>query len=97
VSGLRDDLRGKMTEKWQNWVSENRIEIGVAKTCKENLNPSIEIGFQLKEDGMVELTVYNLKGQQVKRLVEENMSAGIHLYQQKAGEKVQTKRMILIK
>ena len=65
---------------------------------------------------MVDLTVYNLKGQLVRILVDKNMSAGkhsinwdgkdeanhntssgIYLYQLKAGETIQTKRILLIK
>ncbi|MBK7143058.1 MAG: T9SS type A sorting domain-containing protein [bacterium] len=39
-------------------------------------NPSTEISFTLPSRTDVRLTVYNLLGQQVTRLVDEMMSAG---------------------
>lgn len=41
-------------------------------------NPSTEIAFALPQTGHVTLTVYNILGQSVKTLVDEEMSAGPH-------------------
>jgi len=79
-------------------------------------NPTTTINYQLPENSMVELAVYNLKGQKVKTLVKENLesgnhtviwngkddngksvSSGIYFYKMKAGNFVETKKMILMK
>jgi len=41
-------------------------------------NPQTCLKFSLASDGFVELTVYNIRGERVRRLVEEPYPAGIH-------------------
>lgn len=41
-------------------------------------NPSTMISFTLREAGMVQLTIYNLQGQEVRILVSSQMNAGHH-------------------
>ncbi len=41
-------------------------------------NPSTSISFEIPEEGMVELKVYNLLGQHVRTLVNEIRSSGLH-------------------
>lgn len=44
-------------------------------------NPSTKISYSIKENGMVNLTIYNILGQQVMTLVNEVQSAGVHSVQ----------------
>ncbi|MBN2356527.1 T9SS type A sorting domain-containing protein, partial [candidate division KSB1 bacterium] len=74
-------------------------------------NPSTNIRFALPIRSQVTLTIYNTLGQQVDVLVNKVMDAGWHtitwdaanlqsgtyIYRIKAGEKVFTKKMLLIK
>jgi len=74
-------------------------------------NPSTSIVFELTEPGFVALKVYNMLGQEVALLANENLPAGKHMrtfnaaklasgvyiYRLTAGNIVQTKRMILMK
>lgn len=74
-------------------------------------NPSTMIRFSLKETGIVSLKVYNVLGQLVTTLVNEqksagtyeysfdasNMSSGIYFYTIKAGDFTATRKMILMK
>jgi uncharacterized lipoprotein YddW (UPF0748 family) len=76
-------------------------------------NPSTTINYQLPEAGNVTLKVYDLLGKEVATLVNEyrnagsynvqftinnlQLSSGIYFYQLKAGEFVETKKMILLK
>ncbi|OPX21603.1 MAG: hypothetical protein B1H02_07385 [Candidatus Latescibacteria bacterium 4484_107] len=41
-------------------------------------NPITELRYQLPEASEVRLSVYNLLGQEVRRLVDEKMAAGAH-------------------
>ena len=44
-------------------------------------NPSTTISFSLQNDNMVELSIYNSKGQKVKTLLNEQRRAGLHQVQ----------------
>ena len=84
-------------------------------TLKQNspnpFNPTTVIEFSLPEAGYVTLTVYNLTGQEVARLVERslpagthrvifdgnNYSSGIYFYQFSAPGFTETRKMLLIK
>ncbi len=74
-------------------------------------NPSTQIKYNVPEEAKVQLIVYNLLGQKVAELVNENrspgrytvtwdassQSSGIYMYRLVAGDQVFTKKMMLIK
>ncbi len=74
-------------------------------------NPTTMIQYSLAANAKVTLTVYNVLGQEVKTLVNAKQTAGVHqvnfdahtltsgvyFYQIKAGNFVQTKKMLLVK
>jgi len=74
-------------------------------------NPSTIIQYQLPKSGLVSLKIYNILGQEVANLVNEEQQAGIHeikfnathlasgvyFYSIKAGNFVSTKKMLLLK
>ena len=74
-------------------------------------NPSTILSYDLKTDGHVKLAVYNLVGQVVQVLVDENqpagfyemtfdasqLPAGIYLYKLQVGDYSSVKRMTLVK
>jgi hypothetical protein len=41
-------------------------------------NPETRITYSLKEDGYVEMAIYNLQGQKVRTLINQNVSKGVH-------------------
>ncbi|MDH4071308.1 MAG: T9SS type A sorting domain-containing protein, partial [Ignavibacteria bacterium] len=53
-------------------------EFGVSPNYPNPFNPSTTIKYQLPEAGHVELIVYSLLGDEVTRLVSEEMEAGYH-------------------
>lgn len=73
-------------------------------------NPSTKIRFSLAKEGFVELVVYNVLGEEVKVLISENklagsyfvvlnatdFSSGIYFYKLRAGDFLQTKKMVLL-
>ena len=74
-------------------------------------NPSTTIRWQMPEVGFVTLKIYDVLGREVTTLVDEELNAGKHeivfdasrlssgvyFYQLKAGEFIETKKMILVK
>ena len=78
-------------------------------------NPSTNIGFQISDGGFMSLKVYDVLGNEVATLVNEEKPAGVYeiefqstvdshqlpsgvyFYQLKAGDFIQTKKMILLK
>jgi hypothetical protein len=74
-------------------------------------NPSTKITFTLPEASQVKLTVFNILGEEVKTLINENrdaghhtvdfnasgFSSGVYLYKIQAGNFVQVRKMILTK
>lgn len=74
-------------------------------------NPSTVISYQIPKDEFVELTVYDLLGKQVSKLVNEfqtsgnynvsfdasNLPSGTYAYTIKAGSYVESKKMVLMK
>ena len=74
-------------------------------------NPSTQLSYDLKTDGNVKLTVFNLVGQSVRVLADgyqtagyyevtfdaNDLSAGIYLYKLQVGDYSSVKRMTLVK
>jgi len=60
----------------------NEDQIPIALSVDSNypnpFNPSTTIKFSIPTDGNVKLTIYNIKGQVVKELINKEMSAGQH-------------------
>ncbi|MBK7142835.1 MAG: T9SS type A sorting domain-containing protein [bacterium] len=96
-------------------VDGNESGLPSLATLKQNypnpFNPSTKIEYSLPRRAHVRLTVYNLLGQQVAKLVDAEQSAGTHnvvwqahgqssgfyLYRLQAGEASATKKMLLLK
>ena len=74
-------------------------------------NPSTSIDFSIAEPGLVNLSVYNLLGQEVKSLVNEfkeagphtiifdasNLTSGVYFYKLESAQFSQTRKMLLTK
>jgi flagellar hook assembly protein FlgD len=79
-------------------------------------NPITTLSYDLPENSFVNITIYNLLGREVRRLINQTqdagfksviwnatnnqgnpVSAGLYLYQIRAGKYVQTKKMLLLK
>ena len=74
-------------------------------------NPVTEIRYQIPNPSKVEIAVYNVLGKEIKKLVNEqkeagnyvvtfdasHLTSGLYFYRLKAGDFLQTKKMILIR
>lgn len=116
---------GEFTELMPSWAAENNVgTTGVseehtldpstfllAQNYPNPFNPRTTITFELPVSNQTSLVVYNIIGQQVATLVEENLTAGqhqfhwnaqnmpsgIYFYTLNSGMQSETKRMILLK
>jgi hypothetical protein len=97
----------------------NEIEVDVLAPNKFSLeqnypnpfNPLTKITFTLPEASQVKLTVFNILGEEVKTLINENrdaghhtvdfnasgFSSGVYLYKIQAGNFIQVRKMILLR
>jgi hypothetical protein len=87
------------------------FEFSLEQNFPNPFNPSTKISWQLPVRGQVSLKVYDILGNEVATLVNEEKSAGIYevnfnavnlpsgvyFYRIKAGDFIQTKKMILLK
>jgi photosystem II stability/assembly factor-like uncharacterized protein len=74
-------------------------------------NPVTNIRFELPKSGFVELTIYDINGREITKLVEQQMNAGsyitdwdasdyacgVYIYSIEAGDYRESKRMVLLK
>ncbi|XWN38420.1 MAG: T9SS type A sorting domain-containing protein [Balneola sp.] len=86
-------------------------EFSLKQNYPNPFNPSTNIEYSLPEQTNVTLTIYNMLGQKVATLVNETLAAGtysqtwdassvssgVYFYRLKAGSKIFTKRMLLVK
>lgn len=98
--GVAEDIKGLSPDN--NWIAQN---------YPNPFNPTTEINFNLRESGNVTLIVYDILGNEVATLVNENMSAGLHnvsfnaanlssgvyFYKLQSGSFVESKKMTVLK
>jgi hypothetical protein len=95
--------------------NEKNNETPRAFTLNQNypnpFNPTTKITFSLAKAGPVQLSVYNMLGQEVQKLVNEpmnsgdhtftfyarNLPSGVYIYRLTSGKLSETKKMILLK
>jgi len=87
------------------------IEFALEQNYPNPFNPVTTIEYSIKERSSVDLDLYDVLGSEVKVLINEeqdaghynikfnggNLASGIYLYKIKAGDFVETKKMILMK
>ncbi len=104
-----DDCPEERPGKNQNANTPDKFYI--TQNYPNPFNPSTEISFGLPKDEFVTIEIYNSIGQKVTTLLNEHKSAGIYnvrfdgtkyasgmyIYQIKAGNFTETKKMLLVK
>jgi hypothetical protein len=94
-----------------NEENESKLEFSLEQNYPNPFNPSTVISFSVPEDGFVTIKIYDVLGNEVKTLVNEqksagrystlfdasNLSSGIYLYQLMINDFVSLKKMLLLK
>jgi hypothetical protein len=89
----------------------NPVSYSLSQNYPNPFNPSTTIKFTIQKPGLVTLKIFNLLGQEVATLVNEQMkpgsysynfnasrlSSGVYFYNINAGSFIQTKKMLLLK
>ena len=99
--------------KKQDGVDESAIpdEYALDQNYPNPFNPSTTIKYQLPQDGLVTITIYDVLGSEITTLVNEqkaagkyvvnfdasSLSSGVYIYKIQAGNFINSKKMILIK
>jgi hypothetical protein len=87
------------------------IEYALEQNYPNPFNPTTTVKYGISERSFVQLMVYDILGKEVASLVNEeqdagyyelnfngiNLSSGVYFYQIKAGDFVETKKMVLMK
>jgi uncharacterized Ntn-hydrolase superfamily protein len=86
-------------------------KISLLQNYPNPFNPETSIRFGINKSSMVSLIIYNVLGEEVKILVNENLSSGtyeiswladnnpsgVYYYRLQAGDYIETKKMLLLK
>lgn len=65
-------------ESSQNILDEIPSEFLLSQNYPNPFNPVTNMNFELPRSGRVLLTIYNVRGQEVKTLINENLNYGLH-------------------
>jgi len=78
-----DDVEMEFTFRTEDFADANNPEILAAASLGQNypnpFNPETTISYNLVEDAIAELAIYNIRGELVRSFGESNQKAGEHL------------------
>lgn len=108
VGSPRFVLKSSLTEQNHNDIPHT---YSLNQNYPNPFNPTTTISYDLPENSLVNLAVYDMMGRRVATLVNENVAAGTHqvqfdagslssgtyMYRLQAGGNIQTKKLTLIK
>ena len=106
------DKIGLLDEPVHTQVKEERpSQYKLYQNAPNPFNPTTMIHFYIPHQGYVKLTVYNMLGQEVARLIDSSLTAGVHnvvfdgsdlasgiyFYRLHSGDFVKTRKMLMMK
>ncbi len=107
ISGLKN------IEDRKSSIDDNKVpeSYELSQNYPNPFNPVTSIKYSIPKDGLVTITIYDITGKEMRKLVNEvkkagyynisfnasTLSSGIYFYRITAGDFVRTKKMVLIK
>jgi len=102
VTGIEDDVKN---------VESNIADFILKQNYPNPFNPITTICYQLESEGHIRLSVYDITGREIKRLVDKSqksgtysikfsvdgIASGIYVFTLEAGTKTQSRKMIFLK
>jgi len=106
-----DDQARKQARDIELSATEEITEFELSQNYPNPFNPTTQISYQLPEDSVVRLEIYDLLGRRVQILVNDNqqtgrhtvtfdasgLASGVYIYRLQAGEFTQSRKLYLIK
>ncbi|MBT8387194.1 MAG: T9SS type A sorting domain-containing protein [Ignavibacteria bacterium] len=100
-----------ITNVWDNSVDKTPTSFALEQNYPNPFNPNTTIQYSIKENTLVSLKIYDILGNEVKTLVNEQkpagfyevqfdasrLSSGIYFYKLRAGKFIETKKMVLLR
>lgn len=104
--------------EWLTWITDVETEEGyipesfsLEQNYPNPFNPSTRITFNITEAGLTNISVYNLLGQKVATVLNQelvagrhtvdfngtNLSSGVYFYKLESGKNIATQKMMLLK
>jgi len=111
VPRKNNDFSGYTPVAVKNEYSNIPLQYMLEQNYPNPFNPSTTISYSIPKEGMVTLKIYNILGQEVQTIVNQNMrpgsykvnfnadrlSSGVYFYSLRVGEFNQVKKMLLLK
>ncbi len=97
------------TDVKDNTISPDKFEL--KQNYPNPFNPSTTISFNIPQDGKVKLLVYNILGEKISTLIDDyklkgnykimfngsNFASGVYIYALQYGNKILTRKMMMVK
>ncbi len=110
-SPFRSGLLRELSEDGGSLAESGPTGFALAQNYPNPFNPTTNIRFQIPDDGLVSLKVYNVLGQEVATLVDEvrtagtyteafdasRLASGVYIYKLTAGVHSTSKKLVLIR
>ena len=112
ISAIIDgDTLGTLVNVEKEIITTKPSDFALSQNYPNPFNPSTTIKYQIPNDGMVSLRIYDVTGQEVKTLVNQaqsrgryevnfdasNLSSGVYFYRIQSGSFTKSMKMIILK
>ena len=109
--GLNWGIFLKMTSNYMIKESEQEVDYKLYQNYPNPFNPTTSIRYELPQDGIATIKIFDIIGQEIETIVNEfknaggyevdfnakGLPSGVYFYQIQTGNFVETKKMVLLR